>query len=290
VTTICYANGVMSGDGLMTLGDMIIKEDTQKVFWVNNHLCGICGRARAINTFVEWLQKHTDYSIVNQQVGDLVDLIPPQLEDDDGYSALVVTPDKQVLLYEGNTPIMMGTDVPMSIGSGSCFALAAMKAGSSAEEAVKVAMSLDVYSGGTISTVALEEEPEELTREAAEQMDKETLLKVLFGEEEESEETPEEVSEQDDAPYEMHFGDYSFSTVDGKTFMLNHDRNLVWELYDSKFNIRDFEDISDWKKLAESLGVKGDVRHAKTKQVIIEKLNEYLENFKKDVRDNIPNF
>jgi len=191
LTTIVYKNGVLAGDGLMSLGDMIIKEDTQKVFWVNNHLCGICGRARAINTFVEWLQKHTDYSIVNQQVGDLVDLVPPQLEDDPDYSALVVTPDKQVLLYEGNTPIMMGTDVPMSIGSGSCFALAAMKAGSSAEEAVKVAMSLDVYSGGTISTVALEEEPEELTREAAEQMDKETLLKVLFGEEEEQETSEE---------------------------------------------------------------------------------------------------
>lgn len=289
MTTIVYKNGVLAGDGLMSLGDMIIKEDTQKVFWVNNHLCGICGRARAINTFVEWLQKHTDYSIVNQQVGDLVDLVPPQLEDDPDYSALVITPDKQVLLYEGNTPIMMGTDVPMSIGSGSCFALAAMKAGSSAEEAVKVAMSLDVYSGGTISTVALEEEPEELTREAAEQMDKETLLKVLFGEEE-SEEISEEVSEQDNASYEIFFGDYSFSTVDGKTFMLNHDGNLVWELYDSKFSIGDFEDISDWKKLAKSLGVKGDVRHTKTKQVIIEKLNESLENFKKDIRDNIPNF
>lgn len=186
MTTICYKSGIMSSDGRMSLGDMIIKEDTQKVFWVNNHLVGVCGRARAINTFVTWLQKMTDYHIVNQEVGELVDLVPPALEDDEGYSALVVTPSRQVLMYEGNTPIDMGSDVPMSVGSGSCFALAAMKAGSSAEEAVKVACELDVYSGGEITVVQLEEEPEPLTREVAENLSKEDLINAMFGEEEES--------------------------------------------------------------------------------------------------------
>ena len=173
----------MCSDGRMSLGDMIIKDDTQKVFWVNNHLVGVCGRARAINTFVTWLQKMTDYHIVNQEVGELVDLVPPALEDDEGYSALVVTPSRQVLMYEGNTPIDMGLDVPMSVGSGSCFALAAMKAGNSAEEAVKVACELDVYSGGEITVVQLEDEPEPLTREIAENLSKEELLNMMFGEE-----------------------------------------------------------------------------------------------------------
>ena len=181
MTTISYKNGVMSGDGRMSLGDMIIKDNTEKVFWVNNHLVGVCGRARAINTFVSWLQKQTDYHIVNSGVGDLVDLIPPVLEDDDGYTALVVTPSRQVLMYEGNTPIDMGNDVPMSVGSGSAFALAAMKAGASAEEAVKVACELDVFSGGEITTVSFEEEPQQITREVAETMSKEDLIEQLFG-------------------------------------------------------------------------------------------------------------
>jgi ATP-dependent protease HslVU (ClpYQ) peptidase subunit len=186
VTTISYKDGIMAAEGKMTLGDMVIKLDTEKVFWVNNHLVGVCGRARAINTFVTWLQKMTDYHIVNQEVGELVDLVPPALEDDEGYSALVVTPSRQVLMYEGNTPIDMGLDVPMSVGSGSCFALAAMKAGNSAEEAVKVACSLDVYSGGEITVVQLEDEPEPLTREVAENLSKEELIELMFGEEEES--------------------------------------------------------------------------------------------------------
>lgn len=183
MTTIAYKDGIMCSDGRMSLGDMIIKDDTEKVFWVNNHLVGVCGRARAINTFVTWLQKMTDYHIVNQEVGELVDLIPPALEDDEGYSALVVTPSRQVLMYEGNTPIDMGLDVPMSVGSGSCFALAAMKAGNSAEEAVKVACELDVYSGGEITVVQLEEESEPLTREVAENLSKDELLNMMFGEE-----------------------------------------------------------------------------------------------------------
>lgn len=183
MTTIAYKNGVMVSDGRMSLGDMIIKDDTQKVFWVNNHLVGVCGMARAINTFVTWLQKMTDYHIVNQEVGELVDLVPPALEDDEGYSALVVTPSRQVLMYEGNTPIDMGLDVPMSVGSGSCFALASMKTGASAEEAVKVACELDVYSGGEITVVQLEDEPEPLTREIAENLSKDELINMMFGEE-----------------------------------------------------------------------------------------------------------
>lgn len=185
MTTISYKDGIMAAEGKMTLGDMVIKLDTEKVFWVNNHLVGVCGRARAINTFVTWLQKMTDYHIVNQEVGELVDLVPPALEDDEGYSALVVTPSRQVLMYEGNTPIDMGLDVPMSVGSGSCFALAAMKAGSSAEEAVKVACELDVYSGGEITVVQLEDEPEPLTREIAENLSKEELLNMMFCDEQE---------------------------------------------------------------------------------------------------------
>lgn len=183
MTTISYKDGIMCSDGRMSLGDMIIKDDTEKVFWVNNHLVGVCGRARAINTFVTWLQKMTDYHIVNQEVGELVDLVPPALEDDEGYSALVVTPSRQVLMYEGNTPIDMGLDVPMSVGSGSCFALAAMKAGSSAKEAVKVACELDVYSGGEITVVQLEDEPDPLTRKVAENLSKDELLNILFGDE-----------------------------------------------------------------------------------------------------------
>lgn len=190
MTTIAVKDGIMVGDGRCSLGSTIIKDDMVKVFWINNHLMGGAGRARSISTFADWLQKHTDYTIVNQEVGDLVALIPPVLQDDEEFTALVLTPDKQVLMYDGNVALNLGNDVAASIGSGSVFALAAMDAGSSAEEAVRIAMKRDVYSGGEVTVVQLEEEPQELTREVAERMSKEDLLVAMFGEEEEEEANP----------------------------------------------------------------------------------------------------
>ncbi|ULG01348.1 hypothetical protein phiA019_0001 [Aeromonas phage phiA019] len=184
MTTIAVKDGIMVGDGRCSLGSTVIKDDMVKVFWINNHLMGGAGRARSISTFAQWLQKHTDYTIVNQEVGDLVDLIPPVLQDDEEFTALVLTPDKQVLMYDGNVALNLGQDVPASIGSGSVFALAAMDAGSSAEDAVKIAMKRDVYSGGEITIVQLEDEPEPLTREVAESLSKDELLNMMFGKEE----------------------------------------------------------------------------------------------------------
>lgn len=187
MTSIAVKDGIMVSDGRVTLGDTVIKDDMVKVFWVNNYLVGGAGRARSISTFVHWLQKQTDYTIVSNEVGDLVDLVPPVLEDDEGFSALVLTPTKQVLLYDGNIPIDLGNDVYTSIGSGSVYCLAAMDAGASAEDAVKIAMKRDVYSGGEITIVQLEDEPEPLTREVAENLSKDELLNMMFGEEEQSE-------------------------------------------------------------------------------------------------------
>lgn len=186
MTTIAVKDGIMVGDGRCSLGSTVIKDDMVKVFWINNHLMGGAGRARSISTFAQWLQKHTDYTIVNQEVGDLVDLIPPVLQDDEEFTALVLTPDKQVLMYDGNVALNLGHNVPASIGSGSVFAIAAMDAGSSAEEAVNIAMKRDVYSGGEITVVQLEEESEPITREVAENLSKEELINMMFGEQEES--------------------------------------------------------------------------------------------------------
>lgn len=187
MTTIAVKDGIMVGDGRCSLGSTVIKDDMVKVFWINNHLMGGAGRARSISTFAQWLQKHTDYTIVNQEVGDLVDLIPPVLQDDEEFTALVLTPDKQVLMYDGNVALNLGQDVTASIGSGSVFAIAAMDAGASAEDAVKIAMKRDVYSGGEITIVQLEDEPEPLTREVAENLSKDELLNMMFGDEEQSE-------------------------------------------------------------------------------------------------------
>lgn len=236
MTTIAVKDGIMVGDGRCSLGSTVIKDDMVKVFWINNHLMGGAGRARSISTFAQWLQKHTDYTIVNQEVGDLVDLIPPVLQDDEEFTALVLTPDKQVLMYDGNVALNLGHDVPASIGSGSVFALAAMDAGAASEDAVKIAMKRDVYSGGEITVVQLEEESEPLTREVAESLSKEELIEMMFGEEEES--TTEVVATKED------FGNGDNDDDDNLTHIYSWtDTVVLWQEKDTQEYLFDVDGV-----------------------------------------------
>ena len=233
MTTIAVKDGIMVGDGRCSLGSTVIKDDMVKVFWINNHLMGGAGRTRSISTFAQWLQKHTDYTIVNQEVGDLVDLIPPVLQDDEEFTALVLTPDKQVLMYDGNVALNLGQDVPASIGSGSVFALAAMDAGSSAEDAVKIAMKRDVYSGGEITVVQLEDEPEPLTREVAENLSKDELLNMMFGEDHEV----EHVATEEDSISVKDFGAVGDGVTDDDNLICVHcwtDNIVLWQENDTQ--------------------------------------------------------
>jgi hypothetical protein len=66
-----------------------------------------------------------------------------------------------------------------------------MDSGLSAEDAVKVAMKRDVYSGGTITVVSLEEEHEMIDKETALKMSKEELISKLFPEDEDEDEDEE---------------------------------------------------------------------------------------------------
>lgn len=266
MTTIATKDGIMCSDGRMSLGATIIKDDTVKVFNINNHLVGVCGAARAISTFVGWLQKHTDYRMVSEQVGDLVDLIPPVLEQSEDYTALVVTPDKQVLLYEGGVPIDMGYDVHMAIGSGGDFALSAMDSGLSAEEAVEIAMKRDVYSGGTITVVSLEDEPEMIDKESAMKMSKEELISKLF---------PEDETEN----VEVEEGIVYFESESGN-LTINKDSEGVWIGYCEEAasleqfitGLKDNTSRADLVWCCEELGIKypANIGNEKLKQKVID--------------------
>lgn len=286
MTSIAVKDGIMVSDGRVTLGDTVIKDNMVKVFWVNNHLVGGAGRARSISTFVHWLQKQTDYTIVSNEVGDLVDLVPPVLDDDEGFSALVLTPTKQVLLYDGNIPIDLGNDVYTSIGSGSVYCLAAMDAGASAEDAVRIAMKRDVYSGGEITVVQLEEEPQELTREVAESMSKEDLLVAMFGEEQEEAETDSNIevySEEDIELKPLHIWTEQiilWEHVDTKELLFEVD-GIEYTVKDDKFAEyqSDDMDVDELRSICEDMSIV--TTKSNTKQQLIKKIF-------KEVRSKIP--
>jgi ATP-dependent protease HslVU (ClpYQ) peptidase subunit len=87
---------------------------------------------------IEWVRNGRD-----------LDSFPEGIEDDEGIilAYLIIIDNKVVHLYEGTPIPIIFEDRYFASGSGKDFALAAMEAGKTAEEAVLIASKYDVYTG-----------------------------------------------------------------------------------------------------------------------------------------------
>lgn len=192
MTTITYRNRKIASDGQVSFGSRIDTTSLKKVRKINGCLVGGAGRLASVLQFFDWFQEWSDAQQVQGDAPHVKVFVPEGIDDED-FNGLVVFADEVVFMYEGGKKSyqLTGQDY-YAIGSGSDFALAAMDAGAEAEEAVAVAILRDVYSGGQIFTEELDPEPTELTREVAEGMEKDALISLLFGEDEEGVEEAED--------------------------------------------------------------------------------------------------
>jgi ATP-dependent protease HslVU (ClpYQ) peptidase subunit len=190
----------MASDGQVTLGNRIDSYNQRKVFEVAGCLVGFAGRFSSALRFLAWFKDYMQSVSAQNMHPEVIVSIPENLIDED-FQAVVVYPDGETYLFEGGDRAFK-IEQPYSIGSGADYAVAAMKAGATAEEAINIAKDLDVYSGGETFVVELAEEEPELTREDLEEMTKEELIDLLFPEDcecedkdEEKESEPEQVEE-----------------------------------------------------------------------------------------------
>ncbi|ADX32157.1 hypothetical protein PAK_P30143 [Pseudomonas phage PAK_P3] len=140
MTTIAYKDGIIATDGRITQGGVITDEDAEKrlevdgiVFWLSGAVC-------------DW--KVIAEAYVN---GD-------GMEDQElKVSGLVLDGDGlHFISWDGGIySEKVNLERPRAAGSGTQFALGAMMAGASAEEAVEAAKALDIYSGGTVRSYKL---------------------------------------------------------------------------------------------------------------------------------------
>jgi ATP-dependent HslUV protease subunit HslV len=136
MTTIAYRDGVLAADSLVTLGDTKVHGRYHKIVRIEGHLIGTAGSVAACQHFLDWLREATGE--------DGEDSAPPKGE----YKALVVNPKGKVREFESGSllPVPRGAKF-FSIGSGAAYALAAMYAGASAADAVKIAAKIDTSTG-----------------------------------------------------------------------------------------------------------------------------------------------
>jgi ATP-dependent protease HslVU (ClpYQ) peptidase subunit len=140
MTTIAYRDGVLAADSLVTLGHTKVHGSYQKIRRIGSYLVGTVGSVADCQAFMEWLKR-----------GD--DTHPPRKGE---YSALVIDPRGKVRELENGSvlPSPRGAKF-FALGSGGTFALAAMYAGATATEAVKIAAKIDTNTGLPVKTLKI---------------------------------------------------------------------------------------------------------------------------------------
>lgn len=137
----------MAGDGRETCQNddnasyAVLQDDCVKVYKINGKLFGAAHSSEDIERLYRRLMKvKAKKKKVHIKCEDIF--------------AMLVDKKGRIWVYEGRIWQRMPKPY-FSVGSGSVFALAAMDAGATAEEAVKIAKGRDPFSGGLVTTVKL---------------------------------------------------------------------------------------------------------------------------------------
>lgn len=139
MTTVAYKAGVLAADSLVT-SNGVRDGAARKIAKHKGMLLGGAGCWSTVTKFMDWVRAGAQGECPIETGGEA--------------NGFVVMPDGRFIMWSGRGPTT--TESPyFAFGSGREFALGAMAAGASAEEAVRVAIELDVYSGGPVTTLRL---------------------------------------------------------------------------------------------------------------------------------------
>lgn len=182
MTTIIATRDAIYSDGMITVGDRVDSVNFNKVRKIEGYLVGGAGRLSSILTFFSWMEERIKAERLSEELPSL-DFDNDPEKDDEEFTALVVHPDGEIYLHEGNDPSRaypIDTEY-YAVGSGSDYALAALDAGATPEAAMDVAKFRDAFSGGATFSehIPPEEKKVELTDEVMGLMSKEELMHLI---------------------------------------------------------------------------------------------------------------
>lgn len=180
MTTIIATKTKILSDGKTTVGNRVDDYDFKKVRKIGDYLVGGAGRLTSILTFFTWFEQNLQCQAAQEAIPGLMIQSDPDKDDED-FVALVVHPDGKIFIHEGADPRRA---FPIdreytAVGSGADFALAAMDAGATPEQAMEVAKMRDAFSGGE---TFIEEQDEiiEITDDMLRAFSREQLLNLVL--------------------------------------------------------------------------------------------------------------
>ena len=195
-TIVVTKDNEMLSDSMMCSGDYIDSTNIEKIDNINGYLVGAAGRYSSCLAFKEWFYSLTE-TVQAAEKHPMANIVTPEEVKDDNFTALVLDPEGTLWLYEtGHSAFEV--DKPYAIGTGSIYALSALDCDVDGETAMKVAIKRDVFSGGDIQKITLDDfDDKSLTYEEAKEMSKEELMNAVFGEVISNEERDIESNEAD---------------------------------------------------------------------------------------------
>ena len=133
MTTIAIDSTHIASDTLSVRGSYIESLDTGKIIKHGDHYYAMAGGYNDGLHVIDFLTGRSDL-LIDEMEGNVISCAP----------------DGTVLLYffDNNKLKADPVDVPFAIGSGCEYAIAAMRLGKTAKEAVNLAKKCDIYTGG----------------------------------------------------------------------------------------------------------------------------------------------
>jgi 20S proteasome alpha/beta subunit len=138
VTTIAYRDGVLAGDTRVCVGDSVYTDRQRKVWRLRDGR--LFGWAGAVEK-AEIMRRHL--------------LGKGEAPVDQNLSCIIVEPSGAIRMHEGAIWVKQAGPY-VALGTGQTAALAAMDAGASAIEAVRIGIKRDANSGGRVMSVKLQ--------------------------------------------------------------------------------------------------------------------------------------
>lgn len=138
MTTIAFDGVTLAADRQVTYGTS--KEATSKIYRLGDKLIGISGDACQAMVAIEWLTKGRKGR-------------KPDLDRVEDVNLLVVDLKKKKCFYMDGNLMLLEIHPPVSVGSGSMAALAAMRLGCDAVKAIEVASEVDTFTGGGVESI-----------------------------------------------------------------------------------------------------------------------------------------
>lgn len=145
MTTIAWDGEWLAGDGRISTADgEIIGDYDQKVMLRGEYLFGFCGDRALREAVIAWFRDGTP-SDGHPAIGD--------------WDLITVNNKGAAEHFTQEAPYGTEVRAPFALGTGQRFALMAMKCGKNAQEAVSLTKDCDVFTGGSVTAIAISDIP-----------------------------------------------------------------------------------------------------------------------------------